>query len=43
MIISHNLAAMNANRMLEIDTRNLSSTTEKLSSGYAINRADDSI
>ena len=41
MIISHNLMAMNANRMLGITTGNQSKRTEKLSSGYKINRAAD--
>lgn len=41
MVIRHNMTAMNANRMLGIDTKSLSAITEKLSSGYAINRAAD--
>ncbi len=41
MIVQHNMQAMNANRMLGIVTTNLSKSTEKLSSGYRINRAAD--
>lgn len=41
MVISHNLAAMNANRMLGMNVWNLKTKTEKLSSGYSINRAAD--
>ncbi len=41
MIIQHNLLAMNSNRQLGINTKNIKSTTEKLSSGYRINRAAD--
>lgn len=41
MVIRHNLIAANAGRVLGINTKNLRSTTEKLSSGYAINRASD--
>ena len=41
MVIQHNLQAMNANRMLNITTKNVSDSTEKLSSGYKINRAAD--
>ena len=41
MVISHNLMAMNASRMLGISTNNKSKSTEKLSSGYKINRAAD--
>ena len=41
MIVQHNLTAMNTNRQLGITTGNLSKTTEKLSSGYKINRAGD--
>lgn len=41
MVIQHNLQAMNANRMLNITTQNVSDSTEKLSSGYKINRAAD--
>ena len=41
MVVQHNLQAMNANRMLNITTNGLSKTTEKLASGYRINRAAD--
>lgn len=41
MIIQHNMAAANTNRQLGITTGNLSKSTEKLSSGYRINRAGD--
>jgi flagellin len=41
MVVQHNLSAMNANRMFNITQSSLSSSTEKLSSGYKINRAAD--
>ena len=41
MVVQHNLTAMNSNRMLGITQGTLSKSTEKLSSGYAINRAAD--
>ncbi|MBE5876018.1 MAG: flagellar hook protein [Lachnospiraceae bacterium] len=41
MVVQHNLQAMNANRMLGITTDQISGSTEKLSSGYRINRAAD--
>ena len=41
MIVQHNMQASNANRMLGIVSTNLSKSTEKLSSGYRINRAAD--
>jgi flagellin len=41
MVVQHNLAAMNANRQLGITTGNLQKSSEKLSSGYRINRAGD--
>jgi flagellin len=41
MIIQHNISSMNTNRQLGITTTNLSKSTEKLSSGYRINRAAD--
>ena len=41
MIVQHNITAMNANRMLGLTTGSLSKSTEKLSSGYKINRAAD--
>ncbi len=41
MIVQHNMKAANANRQLGINATNLSKSTEKLSSGYRINRAGD--
>ena len=41
MVVQHNLQAMNANRMLGLTTNAVSGSTEKLSSGYRINRAAD--
>lgn len=41
MIVQHNISAMNASRQLGITTGNLQKSTEKLSSGYRINRAAD--
>ena len=41
MVVQHNLQAMNANRMLGVTTGQQSKSTEKLSSGYRINRAAD--
>ena len=41
MVVQHNLQAMNANRMLNVTTGAQSKSTEKLSSGYKINRAAD--
>ena len=41
MVVQHNLQAMNANRMLGITQGSVASSTEKLSSGYRINRAAD--
>lgn len=41
MIVQHNMSAMNANRMLGVTTSAQSKSTEKLSSGYRINRAAD--
>ena len=41
MVIQHNMAAANTNRQLGIITGRLSKSTEKLSSGYRINRAGD--
>ncbi len=41
MVVQHNLQAMNANRLLSITTGAQSKSTEKLSSGYKINRAAD--
>ncbi|MDD6208122.1 MAG: flagellin [Clostridiales bacterium] len=41
MVVQHNLSSMNASRNLGITTGALSKSTEKLSSGYKINRAGD--
>jgi len=41
MIIQHNMQAMNTNRQLGITGGRLAKSTEKLSSGYKINRAGD--
>ena len=41
MVVQHNLTAMNSNRMLGVTTSQQAKTTEKLSSGYKINRAAD--
>ncbi len=41
MVVQHNLTAMNSNRMLGITTKTQAKATEKLSSGYKINRAAD--
>ena len=41
MVVQHNLAAMNTNRQLGVTGSGLSKSTEKLSSGYKINRAAD--
>ena len=41
MVVQHNLSSMNTNRQLGISTGQLSESTEKLSSGYRINRAAD--
>ena len=41
MVVQHNLTAMNSNRMLGITTGTQAKSTEKLSSGYKINRAAD--
>lgn len=41
MIVQHNMSALNTNRQLGISSTNLSKATEKLSSGYRINRAGD--
>ena len=39
MVVQHNMQAMNANRMLNVTTGQQAKSTEKLSSGYRINRA----
>lgn len=41
MIVQHNITSMNANRQLGIVGGNLQKATEKLSSGYRVNRASD--
>ena len=41
MVVQHNLKAMNSNRMLGLTTASQAKSTEKLSSGYKINRAAD--
>ena len=41
MVVQHNLTAMNSNRMLGVTTKTQAKSTEKLSSGYKINRAAD--
>ena len=41
MVVQHNLRAMNSNRMLGLTVKSQSKSTEKLSSGYKINRAAD--
>ena len=41
MVVQHNLSSMNTNRQLGISTGQLAASTEKLSSGYRINKAAD--
>src|SRR5574344_987258 len=41
MVVQHNLTAMNSNRMLGLTTTTQAKSTERLSSGYKINRAAD--
>ena len=41
MVVQHNLTTMNSNRMLGLTTASQAKSTEKLSSGYKINRAAD--
>ncbi len=41
MIVQHNMAALNTNRQLGVTNKTLSKSTEKLSSGYRVNRAAD--
>lgn len=41
MVVAHNLSAMNAQRQYGIGVKNKAKSTEKLSSGYRINRAAD--
>ncbi|MBR5969131.1 MAG: flagellin [Lachnospiraceae bacterium] len=41
MVVQHNITAMNSNRMLGVTTSTQAKSTEKLSSGYKVNRAAD--
>ncbi len=41
MVVQHNLQAMNANRMLSVTTGQQAKSTEKLSSGFRVNKAAD--
>ncbi len=41
MIVKHNMQALNSNRMLGVNSQAIAKSTEKLSSGYKINRAAD--
>lgn len=41
MIVQHNMTSLNANRQLGITNKALAKSTEKLSSGYRVNRAAD--
>ena len=41
MVVQHNLSAMNSMRMLGLTTASVAGVTEKLSSGYKVNRAAD--
>ena len=41
MVVQHNLTAMNSNRMLNLTVKSQADSTEKLSSGFKINRAAD--
>ena len=41
MVVQHNMQALNASRMLNIPSGHQSKSTEKLSSGFRINRAAD--
>ena len=41
MVVQHNISVMNANRYFGINNSGLSKSLEKLSSGFAINRAGD--
>ena len=41
MVVQHNLSAMNTNRQMGTVSSALQKSTEKLSSGYRINRAAD--
>ena len=41
MVVKHNIMAMNSNRMFNLTNKSQARSTEKLSSGYKINRAAD--
>lgn len=41
MVVKHNIMAMNSNRMFNLTNKSQAGSTEKLSSGYKINRAAD--
>ena len=41
MVVQHNMQAVNTNRMLGQNVKAVKKATEKLSSGYAVNRAAD--
>ena len=41
MVVQHNMQAMNANRQLGVTMSGQQKSTEKLSSGYRVNRAAD--
>lgn len=41
MVVQHNMTSLNANRQLGITVNNQAKATEKLSSGYKVNRAGD--
>ena len=41
MVVQHNMSSLNTNRQLGITNKALSKSTEKLSSGYRVNRAAD--
>jgi flagellin-like hook-associated protein FlgL len=41
MVVQHNMQAINSNRVLNVTTGQQAKSTEKLSSGYKINRAAD--
>ena len=41
MIINHNILSMNASRQLDLVRKDIYKSTEKLSSGYRVNRAAD--
>ena len=41
MIVQHNMSALNTNRQLGVTNKALKNSTEKLSSGYRVNRAAD--